>query len=802
MNKLFGWLNFSTPIRSFSQALGYSRFSALVLVGALLVFLFPGQGQELLASTDENSLHFLYMLIAVFFAAANAWYWSRTVLSREFARAPGAGVVRIDYAKRNAGAHSMSELLSAWRLQNFSSVPRNIFDGSLVHPWLAFFINQMPRVLALGVFAIAAYGYYTYGKNADGNAGLVNIVVILVLGVAFYLFLSARKKIMNRITGSVPMATDSRAHVWGILLTAIFIVLPFAFLFLPVIDRVEPGIWISQHFGAGAIVFFALGLLIPVGSFLVVLTHDEGFPIIWSLLLIAALISSLPNLNFDWAKRLESHEMRTVSSPLIDRPTLEQEFLTWYDQAQRNWESDEPVPMVIVASAGGGLPAAHWTVTILGSLQDVTEGMFSDHLFAISSVSGGSLGAAVFASEVAARDRYPYADNDPCSMSVECYARRSLTYDFLAPNVFALLFYDVYQHVNYFIPIAKATGFVQTPDRGEYLERAWEIGWQKSHHGDDVFLKSFLQYRNGLTAWQPTLLLNATHQETGRRAIASHIDISDTDVLDAIDLLDASDANKNSGDLQNWCNVRDLPLSTAAHNSARFPYVSPAGKIPATTCDDCEGTDCQLLTGHLIDGAYFENNGAATALDLLEALSRIANDANIEVTPIVIQIVSDPSETDWLGETQRPELKPAFGILNEIFAPVRGIFATRSSRGAVASLRLRSWVEKCAGSNNPDPGYEEQCSSKFKNAEYHVFQMTKGASKEGPGLGWSLSTKSTLDICKMASGSQAGLVSGLSENTLFIQDKNESSFRDIAGKIGSGESFGREICEAKFLSFP
>jgi hypothetical protein len=52
-------------------------------------------------------------------------------------------------------------------------------------------------------------------------------------------------------------------------------------------------------------------------------------------------------------------------------------------------------PLFIVAAQGGGFYAAYHSALSLARLQDACS-EFSDHVFAISSVSGGSLGAAVF----------------------------------------------------------------------------------------------------------------------------------------------------------------------------------------------------------------------------------------------------------------------------------------------------------------------------------------------------------------------------------------------------------------------
>jgi len=62
-------------------------------------------------------------------------------------------------------------------------------------------------------------------------------------------------------------------------------------------------------------------------------------------------------------------------------------------------------PIFLVATEGGGLRAAYFTGTVLGALQRMCHPSFANHLAAISSVSGGSLGATEFAASVANYNR-------------------------------------------------------------------------------------------------------------------------------------------------------------------------------------------------------------------------------------------------------------------------------------------------------------------------------------------------------------------------------------------------------------
>ena len=101
-------------------------------------------------------------------------------------------------------------------------------------------------------------------------------------------------------------------------------------------------------------------------------------------------------------------------------------------------------------------------------------------------------------------------------------------------------------------------------DRSIALEESWEASYQHTMHRN-TFGQGFAKFADdpAVRARLPLLLLNSTHVETGRRYITTtavrHADPSRRDFQNASDTLDVL--------------MRDMPLSTAVHNSARFTYV-------------------------------------------------------------------------------------------------------------------------------------------------------------------------------------------------------------------------------------
>ena len=94
------------------------------------------------------------------------------------------------------------------------------------------------------------------------------------------------------------------------------------------------------------------------------------------------------------------------------------------------------MPMLVIATAGGGIRAAFWTATVLerleADLQKKKDAPLQNLIFAISGVSGGSVGAmnyiaALHAREVSGKNAKP---------------TKFLRFYFLAPAIASMIFVD------------------------------------------------------------------------------------------------------------------------------------------------------------------------------------------------------------------------------------------------------------------------------------------------------------------------------------------------------------------------
>ena len=434
------------------------------------------------------------------------------------------------------------------------------------------------------------------------------------------------------------------------------------------------------------------------GTFLLALPAEiTGFPIVGSLLVVAVL-SSLVSL-------YDNHSLRLAGpvsgqAPVADRrfepasdaacPTLSaspdalaRAFARWCAVAIQHRQPGRALPLVIVATAGGASRAAYWTMVVLGSLE-ASYPDFHDDVFAISSVSGGSLGSMIYRlsldlnAPAAARKR-PLLD--------------MLKQDFLGSLLLGAAYADLCQRV---LPGSLL------PDRAAALETAWEVQWEKmatrsfpQDAASGWMRNGFIQQMNrfmqkpGAPQWRPIMLLNGTSALTGRRIITSNMPIGAGFPI-AYDFYDS------------W-RPRDIRVSTAVHNSARFPYLDAAGDI-------LNGRGATV--DRIVDGGYFENNGAATAVDLLEqlidrgAFRQTSDPTIVSVMPVVIQITNDPTSPNAqpLGTPTSPRTD-ALGwrdrVLADATVPIAGFYDIRAGLGERATEALRRRLAFFGPANTP-----------------------------------------------------------------------------------------------------
>jgi hypothetical protein len=345
--------------------------------------------------------------------------------------------------------------------------------------------------------------------------------------------------------------------------------------------------------------------------------------------------------------------------------TLEDGFKCWFNSRKdREYFQSKGLdyPVYIVSTQGGGIYAAYHSATALSKLSDTIPN-FSDHVFAISSVSGGSIGASVYAALVKNAEDAPSQLPIKTSAQEDCQqlplcskANEIISHDFLSP-LFALgLFPDVLQR---FIPFS-----INDWDRSRGLEVTLEESWRQAF-GDKNNILAQPYYQLWHPQKQaPALVINTTTVETGETLLFSPFTVP---YSSSKTMLDFKSDNPN------------IPLSTAAGVSARFPIISSTGWFSHID-------NGKPYKNRLVDGGYYDNSGLVTARDIVSALSvrqennnksvlDELNDTNkIKPKLINLAIVDAPQPNKIAGAA-------SFG-LDGITAPLNTVLNVRNTRGS------------------------------------------------------------------------------------------------------------------------
>jgi predicted chitinase len=478
-----------------------------------------------------------------------------------------------------------------------------------------------------------------------------------------------------------------------VLSVAAICVITAALVFLPVI--------LPQAIGVFSILALFTLCIIAFCVHLSLLTIKYRFPFIPALFAFALLLAFL-DLNDDHDVRALPQAVATASSDSLHGAA--DQFEKWYRSRPAVANYDE-YPVYVVAAQGGGIYAAYQTAIFLARMHDYCPA-FNDHLFAISSVSGGSFGAAAYATAIKSladepapaqskAGQQPPAAADPCPTISEYFSgqslRRDLDYpgplevkvrklfanDFLSPLVSAWMFPEFSQM---FIPAP-----IGEFDRARALEYAFEKAESALHADDKRYLATNFADHWTPDGTVPALIVNSTDAASGRRIVMSPFDIGGDELSNMKSIISYRDLGKDGGQ-----KARTAPpvirLSTAAGISARFPWVTPAATIPVS--DARLGQSKKI---RLVDGGYVDNSGVETALNLLESIQpRVEAINRPTLYPAGVTGGTAP-----VGASKKVRVKlivlsggdypvRTTFALGEILEPVRALLSTRSSRAYVA----------------------------------------------------------------------------------------------------------------------
>jgi len=361
--------------------------------------------------------------------------------------------------------------------------------------------------------------------------------------------------------------------------------------------------------------------------------------------------------------------------------TIDDVWDRWVEHNTSDIGSREAIPLVFVASSGGGIRAAAWSSYVMDCLfvdsLDIEACIPADDghepVAVMSGVSGGSLGLAAWSASVTEPNALEDTDD---------WVKDRLGDDYLAGAMAWLLLVDTPRSFIGFGPSIR--------DRAEIMEQTWEASWDIDG-GSLLSLGMFqlwdrhldlpLMVFNGTSVNDPcrfnTSVLSATaHGADDTCTSLSVFEGRTTPVPGAAALA----ATKDLADY--LCPDQDVKVSTAALMSARFPVINPSARIGGSLAD-C--TD-EPFEAFVVDGGYNEGSGAGTLMELwqrLESDVEAFNEASDAcIVPFLIQIDNG---------YENPGAAPAGSTPIEVLVPVRTLIA--SQFGRMANAREQAAIE-------------------------------------------------------------------------------------------------------------
>ncbi len=390
-----------------------------------------------------------------------------------------------------------------------------------------------------------------------------------------------------------------------------------------------------------------------------------------------------------------AHDARLTNdnAPTSSGVDLDAAWTAWKQANCVDDGKDGEVPLVLVSSQGGGQRAAYWTASVLTELFGTRLGGAcgtnpASAVFALGGASGGSLGDTAWVATLdgAAQSgsnwySVPFAQSDPLT-----------------------------QPLAWMLSVDLARGYIgyRGPDRAAVLEDG--VGRRVTGMHDSFFKDVY-----GTPGGQrPLLVLTGTQVETGCRIAISPIRL--TTAGQACDGVTGHSGAPMTSDVLDHLCAKDstalggLRRSTAALLSARFPYVSPSGRLYRCTDDGAIG---------VVDGGYSDNTGIDAMLELWRQLEQKVAEHN---------------------SRSARHVKPYFVMLDNHYLPL----ATPR-----ADARIQELYIPPATQSRPDAlddiGAEQRAREMFPGDAFLAIRPEISPGLQAP-LAWSLSPLSIKDL--------------------------------------------------------
>ncbi|MBM4000202.1 MAG: patatin-like phospholipase family protein [Planctomycetes bacterium] len=441
----------------------------------------------------------------------------------------------------------------------------------------------------------------------SGDAGLVLPALLRFLGPGYYDVERARSRPGHLLAASLLAAV---AVTYGLI----------GFTFRP------RGGWNDWFPPLGyALIIFLLGAWgLPAAAFF----FDR-----WRVPVLGALLSTIVVL-YSLSNTDHYYPTKPADADLVARAvslTPQEAFDAWH--AARPGHGDR---MTVVVLSGGGISAAAWAAEVLTGLESAIGRPFTESLHALSSASGGSVGAMYYLDGFGPRSPRPADELE----RIRSAARRSS----LAALAWGVAYPDAWRFVA--PPIMR---LFPDLDRGWALQEAWR--GQLARPGESLFSIRARIARGEM----PVPLFDATMVDAGKQFVMCPADIHRAG---------GHHFRPSLGFLREF-DGRDLDLVTAARLSATFPWVSPIPRASRAS----GGPDW-----HIADGAYFDNYGVVSMVEWLNVVLPRLRERAARPRVLIIRVsIRDVALDARTGSSDKP------GWTYTLYGPVITLLSTSST---------------------------------------------------------------------------------------------------------------------------
>lgn len=559
---------------------------------------------------------------------------------------------------------------------------------------------KLSRIIFYTFLAIFLLAAILVISNPKGSI-MSLLWVLLLLHAVFLLYINLRKKIVANTIETKPFIltrwmyaimdflriprTETGYFRWFNIVCIAGLV-----IYLLTIRSIE----ISWQLGPFPLVILAFAVLLGFGNILTALSVKININLHFIIFIFALLLGSS-----------ETHYVRTKPFDTAAQHGI-------YNQRQdiqtycRNWITDRGAeidsakngyPVYFVLANGGASRSGYWTASVLGELEDATAGNkdpFSRHVFCLSGTSGGGVGVATFFSLLYERNKM----SKDVNVSFLRSARLFLKKDFLTRTLAHMLGPDYFKYIFHI-------GNEGLSDRAGALEETIEAGARTVNDTlraamDEPFSK-MLALRNQPYNL-PILCINTTRMQDGNPAVVTNIRLNKEIFNNREDVMDVLN------------DTLDMRLSTASILGARFPYISPAGRIDQWLPEKLRVKKADsMLIHYFVDGGYFDNSGAGVVQEMMRAMliqadtstDRLFKQRVAKLHLMVLHITNSPVGVAPLGSVGP--------LKNDLSSPILTVLGAYDMQTTVNDKRLMNFLK--------DIDRDSIC----KSAEYYPLHLYK-----------------------------------------------------------------------------